>query len=446
MSDGGNDDGYRGRWRLIIAALAVLCLAVSLLAVWRWSASMDDLVAIDARAAAARVPCTWSELGLRQSDEPVLQRWHRLLQLSKALPCYLNSDNEYAWKGVQPGSPPPTAMQEHHARLPAVTVDDVLARCDGLGPDSVDAYADYTVFTRFDEIEQQRNLVRLLCERVVLVPPEQVGEESRRAIAVSLAQPARVLLQYMVAANGIARWQRAVTCRLHDPGLPRSELAHLADLARNWLETAHFTGLRGEFITARSFVLAIHNGDPRLRRGLGPQLGLPGWLDGFGLERPLARYQRGTLLATGLDMVDCWGSAPDTRGRLLAFRKLQARLDAAHSHGQLSDLLLADAYMSFRSWLKLDVGLQLLAAELRGEPWPIDPTDLAGRQVRRIERDSRLIGYYLLGKNEVDDGGRINRDDCVSLYEALGAERASDPLMPDPAPSTAPGVYNYGAQ
>ena len=47
----------------------------------------------------------------------------------------------------------------------------------------------------------------------------------------------------------------------------------------------------------------------------------------------------------------------------------------------------------------------LLVALIRGEPIPIDPTDPAGKPLRRYERDGELIGYYACGDDGVDDGG-----------------------------------------
>ncbi|MBN8527459.1 MAG: hypothetical protein J0M02_19165, partial [Planctomycetes bacterium] len=94
------------------------------------------------------------------------------------------------------------------------------------------------------------------------------------------------------------------------------------------------------------------------------------------------------------------------------------------------------------AWAKADASLALLAAELRGTTWPQDPTDPAGGTIRRIEREGRLIGYYLLGRNGTDDGGRPDKDLCTALYEPLGKIRASDPWQPDPP--AAPGTFIYG--
>ncbi len=58
----------------------------------------------------------------------------------------------------------------------------------------------------------------------------------------------------------------------------------------------------------------------------------------------------------------------------------------------------------------------LLAAELDGDPWPVDPFDPASRPLRRVERDGRVIGAYSVGDNGVDDGGSAKLDWIFDLY------------------------------
>jgi hypothetical protein len=47
----------------------------------------------------------------------------------------------------------------------------------------------------------------------------------------------------------------------------------------------------------------------------------------------------------------------------------------------------------------------LLVALIRREPIPVDPTDPAGKPLRRYERNGELIGYYACGDDGVDNGG-----------------------------------------
>ena len=70
----------------------------------------------------------------------------------------------------------------------------------------------------------------------------------------------------------------------------------------------------------------------------------------------------------------------------------------------------------------------MLAAELRATAWPIDQLDPAGKPVRRVERDGRLIGAYSVGADGVDDEGHAQTDRCWPLYAPLGTPKAGDPL------------------
>lgn len=101
---------------------------------------------------------------------------------------------------------------------------------------------------------------------------------------------------------------------------------------------------------------------------------------------------------------------------------------AWHPLSLLPDILTPSCIYGLAQVAQTDACLRVIAAELRGEPWPRDPTDPTGGQVRRIERDGRLIGFYLCGRNGVDDGGSRYSDDCFPLYDVLGRPKASDPL------------------
>lgn len=437
---------FRIRSWHIIVSLASFCVILGAIGAFKWFTSAQDLAEIDAKAASLHVPCTWADAGLHRSPEPAVREWRELLNLSTALTSYQDAKPGFTWKDSQPGIPLEQAFLSHHAQLPPAALDEVLQRSDRVKPDSVELYEEYSITTILPEIEAQRRLTRLLTERLMLATPDTVAPEARRCLAVICAQPARIQIQYFVAASGISYWRQAVSRHLREPGLPISELADLAAQARSWLETAFVNGLRGEFIAARSFVIDVQRGDPRFARGLGPQLGLPDWLDGFGLERPLTRHQRGPLLSAILDQTACWQSATDAAGRRPAFLDLQKRLDGPHGSPPLAGLLLQDVLLSFHSWVKNDASLRVLEAELRGNMWPPDPTDPAGGPIRRIERGGRLIGFCLLGKNGVYDGMRPYKDDCIGLYEPLGTERASDPWIPPPPPVPPSGTYIYGAQ
>lgn len=77
--------------------------------------------------------------------------------------------------------------------------------------------------------------------------------------------------------------------------------------------------------------------------------------------------------------------------------------------------------------LRITTYLRLLAADLEGTPWPIDPGDPAGGRLREIRRGGKLIGAYSVGPDGRDDGGSRETDWCLALREKLGSPMASDP-------------------
>jgi hypothetical protein len=65
------------------------------------------------------------------------------------------------------------------------------------------------------------------------------------------------------------------------------------------------------------------------------------------------------------------------------------------------------------------IRLKLLAAEISGHEWPIDPYSRSGERLRRIERDGVLIGGYSIGPDERDAGGGRG-DIALALYGHSG--------------------------
>jgi len=99
----------------------------------------------------------------------------------------------------------------------------------------------------------------------------------------------------------------------------------------------------------------------------------------------------------------------------------------AHCHGQRVGL----AHAIMQRNLRCTTGLRLLAADLDGSPWPMDPGAPPGGLIRPILRDGVMIGGYGLGLDGVDDGGNPISDWCWALHAQLGYPKASDlPKIP----------------
>ncbi len=59
---------------------------------------------------------------------------------------------------------------------------------------------------------------------------------------------------------------------------------------------------------------------------------------------------------------------------------------------------------------------RLLAAELQGQPWPVDTFDATGALLRPITRDGRIIAAYSVGDDGIDQGGNEKKDLVFPLY------------------------------
>lgn len=420
------------RWRMSCLGLTVILLALASLLGVLWLGTRGDLDAVEARGRAMGVEPTWAAAGAAVSAQPVLDAWQRLHQLAASLKSYGDSGSGNG-NQVRPGVAPAPELRLHHAALPAAGLAELDALCDGLTTDSVTAVLDIDFLTAFGTLTSGRQLSRLLSERTALATPGEAVPLMRRHLATITAERPRTLIQGLVANARLAMWQQAASCHLGDARLDREAVAALADQARLWLDASTDGIWCGEYRFLRTTATQIAAGDPRYASGLLPQFGVPGWLDGYGLHRPAMRLARRSVLDFDLDLIAAWRSSPDPAARLAAMRAIDARVAALpfwDPRNRLLRMLAPAASLVCSSWAKTDTGLRILAAELRGTPWPIDPTDPAGGPARRIERGGRLIGYYLLSSNGTDEGGRNGKDACVSLYDELGSPLGSDPVKP----------------
>jgi hypothetical protein len=82
---------------------------------------------------------------------------------------------------------------------------------------------------------------------------------------------------------------------------------------------------------------------------------------------------------------------------------------------------LSSMSLFFTMTVQCQLRLRLMAAELRGQPWPIDPYDPSGKPLRPFLRDGKLMGAYSVYADGVDDGGKKYTDRYFQLYGPLEA-------------------------
>jgi hypothetical protein len=234
-----------------------------------------------------------------------------------------------------------------------------------------------------------------------------------------------------VLQSRIAIWLGVVHRRLRDPGIDRERIAVACeDLARH-LEEVDPGAMQGELLIVRDACNQLVAGEQKTVMALD----VPHWLRVSGVSRLIGRAGREQVIDV-LATLAVIGRDPDPVRRLEAARLLEAEMlawsPAWHPRYLLARMLAPAIVLVVHSGVSNAVALRVTAAELRGAPWPRDPTDPSGGQVRRIERDGRLIGFYLCGKDGVDGKGHQRDDRCFALYDRLGQPMASDPLPPSP--------------
>lgn len=418
------------RWRVPWPVWALVALSACAGAFLLWLHADGDLRAADARARALGMAPTWGELGLAVSPSAQLAGYRRIGVLAAALSSYQEATNSW-W--LRPGVPLPPELAQHHQRQPAAELAELMACCD-VQPTGLVLHASPAYDTRLPELDWQRGLCRLFAERIALAAPEAVAGEARRMLAVITAPRQQGLMQRLITISCLAIWQQAVAGRAHDAGVARAELADQADGARAWLAAGMAGVADDELRMWRDLLGRVHAGEPKASAEIEEYLDVPKWLRGYGLGRVWVRAGRATGLDLQLTAAAAWHAAPDYLGRQTAAMAMEKRIGAIPRWSpscRIAGLMTYSGNLVNDYWLRSDVGLAVLAAELRGAPWPADPSDPAGHPVRRVERQGRLIGYYLLGRNQVDDGGKIKGDYCQALYERLGTKLASDP-PPEP--------------
>ncbi len=421
----------------------VLAVTVLVLAGTAWFLSDADLRAVDRRAAAMGIPTSWSSLSLVRSDLNRLTTWQRFQTLALAVRSYSAIDDQ--GRMPQLGEPLPEGLRAHHASLPTGDVTELLSLCDQLAGSDLVLRTSWDWTTSMTEIDATRAACKLFAERIALAEPEAVATEAQRLISIATMQCPNGVLGGLVAISELAIWQRAVACRLPEPEIDCPAIAAQAQQGRTWLSVAMPRAYLGEFVFMRTLLHEAVRGPSPLGEAIATEMGIPTWLCETGLHRLVLRQGRGDALMAALDLMPVLRLPADHAHRL-AFLHTTSLALADRSRWipavALEQFLLTTHELIARSWAKVDTGLAVIAAEALGSAWPADPMDAASHPVRRIERNGRLIGYYLVGPNGRDDGGRTShpRDDCVALYERLGSPHAADPLPlpPQATPAVLP--------
>jgi hypothetical protein len=397
---------FRGRWRLLALVVATLVLLMVGLGVWWWNDDRD-LAQVRAFATANRVPASWEDYGLKPVDGDRLALWERIVALEKRLPAYGSKMASNSPAAFTSFAPIPAEMRTHHAALDAAALDELMAALDELGDGRLVLHARIEFRTSMPEIGVYRNLLRLLRERAALADAPEAARLCRRQLALCRGYSADTLLAHLVRVSLIDIALQAITDRLADIGSADPALAETILATVEPLPGGLSRSLTGEFLCCYSLCAQRD-----------PAPGTSPWY--FPL---LTKAGRGELLqnsitailetrAGALSPALAWAEAHD--------RRLQAARGIIPTPGVILSGMMAPAYERIITTTHESVLRgRLIAAELRGQPWPVDTFDPGGRTLRPFRRDERIIGAYTVGRDGIDHGGVKTKDRYFPLYGPL---------------------------
>lgn len=419
-------------WIVVFASLLVVLLAVLLL----WMKSDGDLRRIEATATAQGVPTTWAGIGLPTTPSARLAAVRRLNALATAVKAY-NGWNALGWT---PFDPPPEGLREWSANGGSGVDRDIDRELDSLDPglfltcdplDQDEAFARREWRTVAASYWMRLDMIReSLAGRIACADADGLPPLLRRMHRLARLQHVRLEFDSLTAANlWLGGVIKARSLGISDPAWAdeAEQLAHesLGTLPKQ--AAIHFVCTYQIFNAPAERALKEMN--MRLPAIMCNPLGL----------RFFYRTGRGPLLERELAAVGwLWRhGSPTTLSEAEAMAPAVPRVSWYSSPGQLLGSMLGGNDRSYLYWyamvgIRARTGLRLLAADLRGTPWPVDPTDPAGGLIRPVVRDGVVIGAYACGHDGVDGGGDRMRDWCWTLHERLGSPKASDP--PPPAP------------
>lgn len=393
--------GWRGLG-LIVLVLLFFTVGVG---TWWWNDD-SDLAEVRALAEANNIAIEWRDDPNRTLDEQRLGIWHRIVALEKRLPAYANKkpSGSPLYKSF---APIPEEMRAFHASLDTKALADLSVALEELGDQPLILHAEIDFHTKMEELSTYRNLMKLLRERAALADSTGASRLCREQITLCRGFADDSALLHAVRVSLVNSALDSITERLGEFKATDPHLAEAILTTTEPLPSDLSRALTGEFrccyqlCAQRTF-----------------QMKGWGWI-----TRPLVKIGRRSLLETHIrGIVETRSGALDPP--MAWARAQEAQLAVARSGIPTPTLILGGvlnpAYSTVISFTHEAVLKgRLIAAELKGEPWPIDVFDPARKPLRPVLRDGKIIGAYTVGKDGIDDGGDKKKDRYFPLYGPL---------------------------
>lgn len=416
------------RWKAL--GLSVFGIALISVALFSWYYySTTDLVRVRAEAKALGIPTTWAETGIVVSSPEVIEIFKRIGALSASLKDY----DSLAITGkikvgkaerLKPYLPIPQAAFDHHASLDPVIIAEYLDLMDRLPREAVVLKNERTLTTFYPQIGWARQIVRYQGERILLAAPDQVAHEVDRALHYLEIQDCHSWMELLVNVSMTEIIMGQTSGRFSELKSRMPELADRLNRFADAMDPMQVNAFVGEFLN-RSAVIEKTDQIAAGRMG--------GLLGGWGMFSsawqqiffgPMVRAGRETLLRHEIDWIQILQRHPSPTELIASAKRINVEykdLSSWMPNEALTKMMISAPSVIFEQTLRCQLRLRLMAAELRGQPWPVDPYDPSGKPLRPFLRDGKLMGAYSVHQDGVDDGGKKFKDRYFPLYGPLEA-------------------------
>ena len=404
-------------WRLILPLLVGLLLILAASLSW-WYFDDSDLHAVKERARTLGVPTSWGETGREVTKIERLSIWKEITDISDH-PSMFSYRNENKIKTQRKTFAPITSeLVAHHQTVDSEKLVRLSRLIDQLGSETLVFHRSLTMrHGTWPELDQYKRLITLLHERVLLAPSTDVPQTCRRLLGLISTFETPTLLHLFVrislftnALNSIA--ERIADVKNIDPEIAK-ELARLTEQIALDSEKARI----GEFLS----LLDLVENPPSYSECQSLSSIADGTWDGQPTPW-MFRLGRRHLLDTQLDWLVFLRQKPEMKSALTYGHELeQAPYIAWNPRNRLARFFLPPLTLEVVIELVCRLHARLLITELKDEPWPIDDFDPLHHQLRRIERDGKLMGAYSVYEDGVDNGGAKRKDRYFPLYGPLEA-------------------------